>query len=381
MTKRKIPLPSAVIINFMNVIYAVVYLILKPIGLAPAAIAFLTGGLFGLLLLPVVVLYAFFYVLREYIVPEAGHIHDATLYGVWSFVIWYLWTIATDDSHLRVQDTCFREPQTIFDRISYEFFLEIFDYFPMTCVPHSEKVKQQLSPSKQYVFGVHPHGIHCFPLALLASRDTPFDQLFPGLTSGSASPVPHPLTGLAATVMFKIPVVRELFLVFGYIDARRAVADAALRAGKSIFVVTGGEEESMYAGSVNRKGQKEDVVVLQHRKGFVRLALHNGADLVPIYGIGNDDLFETYSFALSFRCWIQKTFQIALPIFHGRFFTPLPYRVPLKVVVGEPIVTPKPAKPGDRPDEKLVEEYHRKYIAALKELHSKHVQDRPLRIV
>ena len=380
------------IIHFMNVVYTIVYLILKPIGLAPAAMAFLSGGLFGLLLLPLAVLYGLLYILRECI--QAGKMHEAIVFALCFFGIWYLWTVATDDCHLRVHDTCFRQPQTFFDRASYAFFMEIFAYFPMTCVPNSKET--QLSPNKQYVFGVHPHGIHCYPLALLASKDTPFDHLFPGLVSGSWSSqssssdnagVHHPLTGLAATIVFKIPVVREFFLVFGYIDARRAVADAALRAGKSIFVVTGGEEESMYSGSIIGNssgfeiGFREDVLVLKHRKGFVRLALSHGADLVPIYGVGNDHLFQTYSFAHGLRCWIQKKFQIALPIFHGRFFTPLPYAVPMKVVVGAPIVTPKPQSPGEKPNEKLVEEYHQLYIAALKEIHAKHVPDRPLRIV
>ena len=53
------------------------------------------------------------------------------------------------------------------------------------------------------------------------------------------------LCGLAATVMFKVPVVRELFLAMGYVDASRNVAAKVLATGRSIFVVTGGEEEVM----------------------------------------------------------------------------------------------------------------------------------------
>ena len=43
--------------------------------------------------------------------------------------------------------------------------------------------------------------------------------------------------------MFKVPVVRELFLAMGYVDARRSVAAKVLETGRSLFVVTGGEEE------------------------------------------------------------------------------------------------------------------------------------------
>ncbi|CAB9496097.1 wax alcohol acyltransferase 2 [Seminavis robusta] len=377
---RKIPIPSALIVRGMNLIYTGAYIILKPLGLAPAANAFLSGGLFGLLLLPVTAIYSIVYILREFILPAEGLWHDAVIYSVWGFVVWYLLSIIMDDAHCRVDDTCFRTPQNHFDRQAYELFKELFDYFPITCVPYSEKVTQQLATmDKQYVAGVHPHGIHCFPLTLLASPDTPFDQQFPGLVSGSAKTPKHPFTGLAATIMFKIPVVREFFLVFGYIDASRHVADAALDAGKSIFVVTGGEEESMYATSTGSGGQ-EDILVLKNRKGFVRLALKHGASLLPIFGVGNNDTFVRYNFAMGFRQWIQKTFKIALPIFHGRFFTPLPYHTPIKVIVGEPIHVPKPTDTNAKPDEKLVNEYHQKYIEALKEIHAKFA-DRPLRIV
>ena len=78
--KRKIPVTSLIIIHFMNVIYSISYLILKPLGLSPAAMAFLSGGLFGLLLLPTFVLYGLLFLLREYALPEEGKIHDILVY-------------------------------------------------------------------------------------------------------------------------------------------------------------------------------------------------------------------------------------------------------------------------------------------------------------
>lgn len=73
------------------------------------------------------------------------------------------------------------------------------------------------------------------------------------------------------------------------------------------------------------------------------------------------------------RRWLQKHFGIAVPIYHGRWWIPLPYKSPIRVVVGEPIPTPPPT--GEPPSEALVSEYHAKYMAALAELHTKHVND------
>ena len=39
-----------------------------------------------------------------------------------------------------------------------------------------------------------------------------------------------------------------------------------------------------------------------------------------------------------------------------------------------------PKVPGAKPDDKLVDEYHAKYIEHLKALHKKHVKDRVLEI-
>jgi len=90
--------------------------------------------------------------------------------------------------------------------------------------------------------------------------------------------------------------------------------------------------------------------------------------------------YQTYRFCERQRQWLQKNCGIALPLFHGRFFTPLPYKSPVKVLIGEPIPTPEPKSKGALPDEALVDKYHAKYISALSALHARHVKDRILQI-
>ena len=60
----------------------------------------------------------------------------------------------------------------------------------------------------------------------------------------------------------------------------------------------------------------------------------------------------------------------------------MPYKdKPVRILIGKPIQTPTPKVKGEKPDPKLVDEYHAKYVAALKELHDAHVKDRPLKIL
>lgn len=133
---------------------------------------------------------------------------------------------------------------------------------------------------------MHPHGIHCWPLNVFAFVTSAFYDAFPGM----------PVTGVAATVMFKLPVIRELFLTMHYRDAGRSTCEKVLKGSKenggkgtSLFICTGGEAESLQSET------GKDKVVLKGRVGFVRLALSWGCPLVPVYGLGVTDLYTTYT--------------------------------------------------------------------------------------
>ena len=80
----------------------------------------------------------------------------------------------------------------------WEFFR---DYFPIKLIKTVD-----LDPRKNYIFGLHPHGVMCFSaMANFATEATGFAQKFPGLT-------PHLIT---LNGQFKSPLMRELFLLTG----------------------------------------------------------------------------------------------------------------------------------------------------------------------
>lgn len=103
---------------------------------------------------------------------------------------------------------------------------------------------------------------------------------------------------------------------------------------------------------------------------------------VPVFGLGISDLYTTYNFLLPITSWIQKNTGIAIPLFHGRWGTPLPYKTPIKVLIGNPIDVPiNTSRDTKIADPKLVDELHAKYILAVKELHKTHGGGRKLTIV
>lgn len=141
--------------------------------------------------------------------------------------------------------------------------------------------------------------------------------------------------------------------------------------GRAITIVIGGAQESLDA----RPGSLR--LVLKRRKGFVKLAIRTGADLVPVLGFGENELYEQvdseqHPLIHKFQLLVKKTMGFTIPLFHARGVFNydvglMPYRRPLNVVVGRPIAV---VKRHDREeiDDNYVNELHAKYVQELRRL-------------
>lgn len=118
-----------------------------------------------------------------------------------------------------------------------------------------------------------------------------------------------------------------------------------LNNGHSVLVVVGGGSESL----LSLPGRYD--LVLNRRKGFVRVALETGCSLVPVIGYGETESYRTIN-QLPHDSWlrrwqrkIEKTLGFTVPICIGvGLFMPfgiLPYPVPLNIVIGKPIDVPR----------------------------------------
>uniref|UniRef100_A0A8D0C0I1 Acyltransferase n=1 Tax=Salvator merianae TaxID=96440 RepID=A0A8D0C0I1_SALMN len=235
------------------------------------------------------------------------------------------------------------------------------DYFPIKLVKTAE-----LPATKNYVLGSHPHGIICAgAFSAFCTEATGFTRHFPGLKPSLAL-----LAGL-----FHLPVYRDYMMSSGMVPVSKRSLDFLLQdgPGHAVVIVVGGAAESLDGAPGEQR------VCLRGRKGFVRLALQHGADLVPVYSFGENDIFQQLRFSEdSYVRRLQLRFKqlvgFAPCLFWGRsifcsqLWGILPRAAPITVVVGKPIAVPR----RPRPTEEEVDHFHGAYTAALEQLFEAH---------
>eukprot|EP00070_Physeter_catodon_P024450 XP_023987530.1 diacylglycerol O-acyltransferase 2 isoform X1 [Physeter catodon] len=214
------------------------------------------------------------------------------------------------------------------------------DYFPIQLVK-----THNLLTTRNYILGYHPHGIMGLgAFCNFSTEATEVSKKFPGIR-------PY-LATLAGN--FRIPVLREYLMSGGICPVNRDTIDYLLSkngSGNAIIIVVGGAAESL--SSMPGK----NAVTLRNRKGFVKLALRHGADLVPTYSFGENEVYKQVIFEEgSWGRWVQKKFQkyigFAPCIFHGRgLFSSdtwglVPYSKPITTVGSRWHYCPPSAQPA-----------------------------------
>lgn len=138
--------------------------------------------------------------------------------------------------------------------------------------------------------------------------------------------------------------------------------------GRAITIVVGGARESLDAqpGSLR--------LVLKRRKGFIKLAIRSGADLVPVLAFGENELYDQVSsdshpLVHKGQMLVKKLLGFTIPLFHARGVFNydvglMPYRKSLNVVVGRPIKVGRQAEP----DSGYVDELHSQYVGELERI-------------
>ncbi|TKA71135.1 hypothetical protein B0A55_08217 [Friedmanniomyces simplex] len=226
---------------------------------------------------------------------------------------------------------------------------------------------QELEPTRKYVFGYHPHGIISHgAFAAFGTEALGFSQLFPGITN----------TLLTLDSNFRIPLYRDYALRMGLASVSRESCENLLShggpnnegMGRAITIVVGGARESLDAKPRTLR------LVLKRRKGFVKLAIRSGADLVPCLSFGENELYDQFDgarhpYVHRAQLMVKKMLGFTIPLFHARGVFNydvglMPYRRPMNIVVGRPIRIQQ----ARNPDPKYVDEMHEAYVKELERI-------------
>ena len=216
-----------------------------------------------------------------------------------------------------------------------------------------------LDPTKRYLFAMSPHGV--FGVCRAFSGGRCWTSLCAGVTARWGS-----FSGA-----FAIPGVREFSLCCGCLDASRSVLSRAVGRGENIMLLPGGEKEMMLTDGNSNITQ----LVLAERKGFVRLAITHGLQLVPGFCFGEKWVHEAVRLPGPIRSFLYRHFRIAGVVLIGRWWTflgqvrrPDGSPISLGFVWGAPI----PVRHETQPSDEYVDEVHAAFVAAITDLFERH---------
>jgi 2-acylglycerol O-acyltransferase 2 len=99
------------------------------------------------------------------------------------------------------------------------------------------------------------------------------------------------------------------------------------------------------------------------RKGYIKVAIEAGVDLVPIFVLGQS---EVYSYKGLEK--LSRRLKAAVGIFYGRAYTWLPYKTDMVVLVGKPIKV----RQEDNPSEQQVDNIQEQMKQELSDMFYRH---------
>ncbi|CAK9024134.1 2-acylglycerol O-acyltransferase 1 (Acyl-CoA:monoacylglycerol acyltransferase 1) (MGAT1) (Monoacylglycerol O-acyltransferase 1) [Durusdinium trenchii] len=224
-----------------------------------------------------------------------------------------------------------------------------------------DKIKVDGQEPTPRLMGFHPHGL--LPVAVVWSHMTPRWRSIFGLQM--------PVT-LTDAFIHAIPFFRDFAQFAGGLEVTRDNVISVLRQRKTALLVPGGQGEILLHSSENL-AKKWAVCDAKH-KGFIRVALENGAELVPTYSFGELQAIQNISFPPMQR-FTRKVLGFSFPFFPVGLLgiLPIPNPVQMTWVIGKPMRFPC-ATPG-KPTNAEVDFAHEKYFEALVALYDKYKAD------
>lgn len=117
------------------------------------------------------------------------------------------------------------------------------------------KTHMEMEKDKQYIYCSHPHGLMSMHhgACLLGTLEPTLESVIQGKYRRH----------LGASVVFWIPIYRDILLWTGVVSANKVVAKKMLEEEKALFILVGGIAEQMLCA------KQEQKIYIRHRKGII----------------------------------------------------------------------------------------------------------------
>jgi 1-acyl-sn-glycerol-3-phosphate acyltransferase len=173
------------------------------------------------------------------------------------------------------------------------------------------------------------------------------------------------LRSLGDRVVFATPIFRDLARTMGVIEGEPEATVRLLQDDELVLVYPGGAKEAL--------STPEDVYRLQWEssRGFIRTALRAQKPIIPVAGIGNEELYVQV--VSKDRVRDSRVGRLVSQFLGDKYVTPLymglgmlPFPTELHYLIGEPIHLPYGPEAAD--DDEIVAKLHQQVTEATQQL-------------
>eukprot|EP01031_Cornospumella_fuschlensis_P040686 gene40686-49608_t len=227
----------------------------------------------------------------------------------------------------------------------YSYIWSIWrDYFNFTY--DADNVMGKFKKGERYFFFEFPHGV--FPMAQFLSASV-VREITPGTE----------ICGTAADVVFSFPIMRQIMSWIGTNPAKKKNIAKVFESGRYCAVIPGGIAE-MYVVS-----ETQECVYLKKRINTAKTAIEMGAHVIPVYFFGNTKLFSIAGNDPSTSSWLStlsRKMRASILLFYGRNYLPVPYRHPLRMVMGNVVNVVQKDQPSDADAQDLLDRVEKELV-------------------
>jgi hypothetical protein len=231
--------------------------------------------------------------------------------------------------------------------------LDYFDYEEVLEISNEDAIKLANSGQK-FILAFQPHGVISF---------CSFCSWI------NAPPELRCIKTAVASVLLSTPILKNVMGIYGLTAASSGNISNILNKGVGmkgcIVIYIGGIAELF------KTCNEEERLYLQKRKGFIKIALRNGADVIPVYLFGNTSVLSVLK--TGFLASLSRKMQMSVTYFWGKWFLPLPRDDKLLYVRGKPMGLPHIPDPT----EDDINKWHAKYCDEVRRLYNENKEKVP----